>query len=119
MRKEHIPTISVIVPNYNYACYLKERINSILQQTYTDYELILLDDASTDGSVKILEEYRTNPHVSHIVINKENTRSPFIQWMKGIRLARGKYIWIAEADDSAKPDFLEQCVRLAEAHDNT
>lgn len=113
------PMVSVIVPNYNYSLYLRERIGSILRQTYTDYELILLDDASTDNSVDILMEYKDNPHVSHIIVNRENTGSPFRQWMKGISLSRGKYIWIAEADDSAEPDFLETCVALAEQHADT
>lgn len=107
---EKNPFISVIVPNYNYAQYLSMRIESILDQTFTDFELILLDDASTDESVSILENYRHDKHVSHIVINEQNTGSPFKQWMKGILLSRGKYIWIAEADDLAKPDFLETCV---------
>lgn len=113
------PMVSVIVPNYNYSRYLRERIGSILRQTYTDYELILLDDASTDNSADILMEYKDNPHVSHIIVNRENTGSPFKQWMKGISLSRGKYIWIAEADDSAEPDFLETCVGLAEQHSDT
>ena len=51
------PKISIIVPNYNYAHFLDKRIESILKQTYTDYEIILLDDASTDDSVKVLEKY--------------------------------------------------------------
>lgn len=104
------PTISVIVPNYNYARYLKQRIDSILAQTYTDYELILLDDASTDNSKDILNSYQNNPHVSCISINEKNTGSPFKQWMKGIHLAKGKWIWIAEADDLSQPNFLETCI---------
>ena len=51
------PKISIIVPNYNYAHFLDKRIESILKQTYNDYEIILLDDASTDDSVKVLEKY--------------------------------------------------------------
>ena len=115
---ENIP-VSVIVPNYNYARYLPQRIESILNQTFRDFELILLDDASTDNSTAILEKYRDNPHVTHLVINETNTGSPFHQWMKGILLARGKYVWVAEADDLAEPTFLETCVRLAEAHPDT
>ena len=61
--------VSVIVPNYNYARYLPMRIESILNQTFTDFELILLDDASTDESVSVLEKYRNNKHVSRIVVN--------------------------------------------------
>ena len=108
--------VSIIVPNYNYAQYLTARIESILNQSYQDFELILLDDCSTDNSRKILETYRENPHVSHIVFNENNSGSPFQQWLKGINLAQGKYIWIAEADDLATPQFLQTAVDLLEAN---
>lgn len=111
--------VSVVVPNYNYARYLPIRLESILNQTFKNFELILLDDASTDNSVQVLEQYRNNSHVSQIVVNDKNTGSPFQQWMKGILLARGKYVWIAEADDVADCQFLETCVRLAEKEENT
>lgn len=104
------PLVSVIVPNYNYAAYLPQRIGSILGQTLQDFELILLDDASSDDSRAVIESYRDDPHVSHIVINETNTGSPFRQWERGLKLARGKYVWIAEADDWADPTFLERCV---------
>lgn len=110
MNTDKTPLVSVIVPNYNYARYLNARIDSILNQTFQDFELILLDDCSTDNSREVLESYRGNPHVSHIVFNDKNTGSPFRQWMKGIKLARGKYIWIAEADDLSDPSFLETSV---------
>ena len=61
-----MPTVSVIVPNYCHAPYLEQRIESILQQTFQDFELILLDDCSTDGSREILERYRNHPKVSGI-----------------------------------------------------
>ncbi|MEY8708199.1 glycosyltransferase [Bacteroides faecichinchillae] len=102
--------VSVIIPNYNYARFLRQRIESVLSQTYTNFEIILLDDASTDDSVSILNDYRDNKHVSHVEINTKNTGSPFMQWKKGIRMARGKYIWIAESDDAAEPIFLEKAV---------
>lgn len=105
------PVVSVIIPNYNYARYLEARIQSVLEQDFQDFELILLDDASTDNSTEIIERYRNNPKVSHIVINEHNTGSPFAQWQRGIELARGKYIWIAEADDLAKPEFLSASVK--------
>lgn len=103
-----MPTISVIVPNYNHAPYLKQRIESILNQTYQDFELILLDDCSKDGSRDIMESYRSNPHVSHVVFNKANSGSAFRQWDKGIALAQGRWIWVAESDDYAEPTFLER-----------
>lgn len=111
------PLVSVIVPNYNYARFLKQRIDSILQQTFQDFELILLDDASTDESREIIESYIGNPHLSHTVFNNSNSGSPFAQWKKGMSLSRGKYVWIAESDDYADPDFLAETVRLLEGND--
>ena len=107
-----MPKVSIIVPNYNYALYLPKRMESILGQTFSDYEVILLDDCSTDGSQKYLEQYAGTPKVSHIVINAKNTGNPFSQWEKGIALAKGEYIWIAESDDYADSTFLEKMTRL-------
>jgi glycosyltransferase involved in cell wall biosynthesis len=105
--------ISVIIPNYNHAVYLRQRIDSVLNQTCKDFELILLDDCSTDGSRDILEEYRNHPAVSHLVLNTVNTGSPFHQWKKGVELARGEWIWIAESDDYADKTFLEKMMTAA------
>ena len=102
-----MPNVSVIVPNYNHAPFLKQRIDSILSQSYQDFELILLDDCSTDGSREIIEAYRDNPHVTHVVCNDTNGGSAFRQWDKGTALAQGEWIWIAESDDYADPTFLE------------
>lgn len=111
-----VPMVSVIVPNYNHSKYLKERIGSILSQTYDDFELILLDDCSTDDSRDILLSYKDNPHVSRIIINDKNSGSPFSQWKKGMDAAVGKYVWIAESDDSAEPSFLEKTIAQLEVH---
>lgn len=102
-----MPIVSVIVPNYNHAPYLRQRIDSILSQSFQDFELILLDDASTDGSRDIMEGYRSDPHVSHIVYSESNGGSAFRQWDKGIELAKGDWIWVAESDDYADHAFLE------------
>lgn len=110
--ENHPVEVSVIIPNYNYARFLQQRIESVLAQTYTDYEIILLDDASTDDSVSILNHYKTNSRVAHLEINSVNTGSPFAQWQKGISLSRGKYIWIAESDDAADSSFLEKAVSV-------
>ena len=103
-----MPKVSVIVPSYNHAVYLSKRLDSILNQTYQDFELILLDDYSTDNSVKILKQYSTNPKVSRIIVNKQNSGSTFKQWVKGLELAEGEYIWIAESDDFCDHVFLEK-----------
>ena len=102
-----MPKVSIVIPNYNHSKYLGERIESILAQTYLDFEIIILDDCSTDNSLLVLNNYMDHPKVSHFVLNNENSGSVFYQWDKGIRLAQGEYIWIAESDDVASPFFLE------------
>src|SRR3989442_15683408 len=105
MSPEVATTGSVIVPNYNHASFLRLRIESVLVQTYQDYEVILLDDCSTDNSREILASYRNNPKV-RIEYNERNSGGVFKQWNKGVRMARGRYIWIAESDDYADACFL-------------
>lgn len=100
--------VSVIIPNYNYAPFLEERIKSILNQTYQDFEVIILDDCSTDNSLDVINKYKDNPHISQIVVNEKNSGSPFTQWQKGIELAKGELVWIAESDDTCEPQFLEK-----------
>ena len=107
-------TVSVIVPNYNHAPYLRRRLDSILGQTYQDFELILLDDCSTDESREILSAYAENPRV-RLEFNASNSGSPFKQWNKGVGMARGKYVWIAESDDYADARLLERLVAILEA----
>lgn len=109
------PLVSVIVPNYNHARFLRQRLESILTQTMQDFELILLDDASSDDSRRVLDEYAHHPKVSHCCYNAHNSGSPYVQWNKGLRLARGRYVWIAESDDYAAADFLERLLAVMEA----
>lgn len=112
------PLVSIIVPNYNHGRFLCERIESILGQSFQDFELILLDDASVDNSKDVLLKYKDIPAVSHICINIINTGSPFIQWKKGVSLVRGEYIWIAESDDFSDPLFLEKMLLLMEKNED-
>lgn len=105
-----MPKVSVILPNYNHEKYLNERINSILKQTFADFELIILDDASTDNSLQIIEKYE-DPRIKAVIKNKHNSGSTFIQWQKGFKEVEGEYIWIAESDDSCKLNFLETLVK--------
>ncbi|MCD0486947.1 glycosyltransferase family 2 protein [Pedobacter sp. MC2016-14] len=102
-----MPEVTVIIPNYNHARFLNKRISTVLNQTYTDFELILMDDCSTDNSREILESFRRHEKVCTIIYNESNSGSTFKQWKKGMAQASGKYIWIAESDDYAEPDFLE------------
>ncbi len=107
--------VSVIIPNYNYQDYIIERIDSILMQTYPIYELIILDDCSTDNSVEVIEEkIKTIPKdikVKFIKNEKNSGGCVFKQWKKGFDVSTGDFIWIAEADDSAESTFVEELIK--------
>jgi glycosyltransferase involved in cell wall biosynthesis len=103
-------TISAVIPNYNYADFMKERIYSILCQTEKVSEIIILDDVSTDNSIAVCNEIvqSLSPYIDiRIVANKVNN-GVFRQWYKGFKLAKGEYVWICEADDYCDKQLLEQ-----------
>lgn len=109
------PLVSVIVPNYNHRAYLPQRLKSIVNQSFEDFEIILLDDASSDGSQKLLHEFATTDSRAKFYPNRKNSGSPFFQWNKGVELAEGEFIWIAESDDYCEPDFLEKLLPMLQA----
>jgi hypothetical protein len=101
--------ISVVVPNYNYARYLNQRIDSIAGQTTPLYEIIALDDASTDGSGAVLKGLLANCGIdSELILNTENSGGACRQWLRGVERARGDLIWIAEADDLSNANFVQE-----------
>jgi glycosyltransferase involved in cell wall biosynthesis len=104
------PFVTVIIPNYNHAQFLEQRIESVLNQTYQNLEIIILDDASTDRSRNIIEKYRWNNKISFMEYNSINSGSTFKQWDKGIKLAKGELVWIAESDDYSDNLFLQKIV---------
>lgn len=109
------PNVSVIVPNYNHGRHLALRLQSILDQTYQDFELLYLDDASTDNSAQVFARFADDPRIRAFT-NPTNTGNPSVQWNKGVSLARGQYVWIAEADDFADPRLLEVLVGRLDRH---
>ena len=87
---EFTPLVTVIVPNYNHAPYLELRLNSIFSQTYQNIEVILLDDASTDGSEAVLGKFHQRyPDKSRLLLNESNSGGVFHQWEKGLRRRNG------------------------------
>lgn len=104
-----MPKVSILVPNYNYARFLSQRLGSIERQTFRDFEVILLDDASADDSVQALQQF-ARTHRCQLVCNEHNSGNVFQQWNRGLKLATGQYVWIAEADDYADERFLEVLV---------
>lgn len=111
-----LPSISVAVPNYNYAHCLPERLGSIFSQSHPVEEIIVLDDASSDNSVSVIERVaEQHDRDLTLVINEENSGSVFAQWAKAAELASGEFVWIAEADDLAEPSFLSALIGMMAA----
>lgn len=108
--------ISIILPSYNHAHFLKDRLDSILSQTYENWELIIIDDHSTDYSFEILSAFvnQNKSKIKYFIRNEKNSGSGYLSWKKGIELAETEYIWIAETDDYSEPTFLEELVGILE-----
>jgi glycosyltransferase involved in cell wall biosynthesis len=104
------PAVTVIVPNYNHARFLAERLDSIWIQSIRNIQIILLDDASTDASVRLLKARSEDPRVK-VVVNKTNSGNPFHQWSKGLALALAEFVWIAESDDTCDMNLLSELLR--------
>ena len=105
-----MPKVSVIIPNYNHAPFLEKRLNSVINQNFLDFEVIILDDCSTDNSREIIERYRNHPKINTIIYNQKNSGGTFLQWKKGIELAKGEWVWLAESDDWCEISFLQELV---------
>ena len=99
--------ISVVVPNYNYERHLPERLSSIFEQGYPVFEVVVLDDKSSDDSVSVIRQIAAKyDRLVRLIENKKNSGSVFKQWEKGLSEIKGDFVWIAEADDIAQPSFL-------------
>lgn len=99
MSEQRAPFLSVTVLSYNYAHYLPECLDSILGQTMGDFEVILINDRSTDNSREVIERYREDPRIR--LIDHEVNRGYVASLIEGCRLSRGKYISVISADDYA------------------
>ncbi|MBX9782833.1 MAG: glycosyltransferase [Chitinophagaceae bacterium] len=107
--------VTVIIPNYNHHRFLLKRLQTVQQQTVDGFECFVLDDNSTDDSRELIDGFVKSDVRFSCVFNTENSGSTFAQWNKGVRLAAGEYIWIAESDDAADPSLLEQLVARLDA----
>lgn len=109
-------TVSVVLPCFNHEKFLPERIFSVLGQTRPVDEIIILDDASTDNSVSLARKLVDHAHCPvTILTNTVNSGSPFAQWNKGVGLATGDLVWIAETDDSCDQRLLERLLQALES----
>ena len=112
------PEVSIILPTYNGRKYIRESIDSILRQTFTDWELILVNDCSTDGTAEILEEYAMKDNRISVVHNKVNRKLPE-SLNTGFAGARGEYLTWTSDDNRYLPDALETMVEYLEENRGT
>ena len=108
------PLVSVIIPVFNVAPYLREALDSVVQQTWPHLEIIIVDDGSTDGSGKICDEYRADARVQ--VIHQEN-RGLSAARNAGLDRAAGEYIAFLDSDDAWHPDFIRKLMGAMENAD--
>lgn len=106
------PKISIIIPVYNTEVHIKEAIESVINQDFEDFELILVDDGSTDNSLKICNTYQ---HHHNIKIIEQSNSGVSIARNNGLKIACGKYIFFMDADDTIAPDFLSTTYKVAES----
>lgn len=103
--------VTAIVPNFNHARYLPQRLDSILAQTYPLVDILVLDDCSSDESRLVIDSYvKRFPERISAVYNTENSGNVFRQWQKGHSLATGDLVWICESDDFCEPTFIERMI---------
>ena len=105
------PLISIIIPVYNSERFLKECFDSILNQSYEKYEVIVVDDGSTDSSIDIEQEYSND---SRFIIMRQANAGQGSARNKALDIARGKYITFLDSDDAMRPDFLKKTVNKIE-----
>ncbi|MCL6478021.1 MAG: glycosyltransferase [Peptococcaceae bacterium] len=108
-------TVTALVPSYNHGQFIQQRIESILNQTYKNIDLIVIDDASQDDSDEVIKRILAK-HKFRYIRNKKNTGTPFAAWETVLSLATGDYIWVCESDDFAEPNYLETAVSALEAN---
>jgi glycosyltransferase involved in cell wall biosynthesis len=112
--------VSVVVPIYNAGRFLREAVEGVLQQTFNDWELLLVDDGSLDGSIQLAAEYaqRFAPKVRQLFHPDRRNHGLGATRNRGVEEATGKYVAFLDADDVWLPDKLERQVRLLEQHPN-
>ena len=101
--------VSVVVASYNHAEYLEQRMDSLINQTYQNIEILVIDDCSTDGSVEVLRKYETHPKVK-LVLREKNGGWVAVS-NQGVAISSGEFIIFANCDDSCEPKMIEQLVK--------
>jgi glycosyltransferase involved in cell wall biosynthesis len=108
-----LPLVSIVMPVYNTAPFLEEAVHSILHQTFTNFEFIIIDDGSTDESLDVLKSFRDE---RIIVLSNGINRGLVFTLHRGLNAARGRYIARMDGDDVSLPDRLQRQVDYMDAH---
>ena len=106
--------VSVIVPVYKVEPYLRQCVDSVLAQTFTEFELILIDDGSTDGCGRICDEFSAEERDYPVIVVHQENRGLSAARNKGIDICRGDYILFVDGDDTIEPDMIEMLVSCSE-----
>jgi glycosyltransferase involved in cell wall biosynthesis len=106
------PTVSICIPTYRGAAHIAETIESALAQTFTDYELVVIDDASPDETGQVVARYR-DARLRYV--RSEHNAGVEENWNRGLRFARGRYFKLLPHDDLIAPDCLARQVAVLEA----
>lgn len=114
MANEHSPKVSVLIPTYNYAYCIDEAVQSVLDQSFGDFELIVIDDCSKDNTDEVMLKYRTDPRITYLANDKN--LGLVGNWNKCLSMAKGKYIKLLCADDKFRSDLLEKMVAVMESN---
>lgn len=114
---DNIPAISVVMAVYNAEKYLREALDSVLNQTFRDFEVICVDDGSTDDSLCILQEYKQKDDRITVLKNEIKSQGAAMARNIGIDAARGEYLSILDADDFFEPEMLEKAYKRAKSVD--
>ena len=105
--------VSIVIPCYNYGKYLQEAVDSVINQKFLDFEIIVVNDGSTDNTREIAEKLKNKFSTYRIrVLNQENSGHPAIARNKGIAIAKGEYILPLDADDKIAMTMIESCVTV-------
>jgi len=108
------PIVSFVVPCYKLANLLRECVESILSQTYGDFEMLIMDDCSPDNTPEVAQSFQ-DPRVKYV--RNEPNLGHLRNYNKGIRLTRGKYVWLISPDDYLRPPYiLQRYVELLDRH---
>lgn len=109
------PRASIIIPAYNVEKYIEETINSVLEQNFTNLELLIIDDCSKDDTLKIIKNYSNKDKRIKIFKNKKN-RGKMVSVNKLFKKVRGKYLVLLDADDLFYPERLRKQVEFLDKH---